>query len=85
MDPFIKLECEGKDYRTKVIEEGGKNPKWNEMLTVSLQNTNGNIRFVCYDEDLAINDLVGEAIVKISSISQGSVKRHSFPLLFKGK
>jgi Ca2+-dependent lipid-binding protein len=68
MDPFIHIECDGKEYRTKVMEEGGKNPKWNEMITVSLGSTNGNIRFVCYDEDLAVNDLVGEASVKLSTI-----------------
>lgn len=55
------------------------------MLTISVQNTNGNVKFSCLDEDLAINDLVGEASVKLSTILQSSVKRHSFPLLYKGK
>ena len=36
MDPFCRLEHRGKKYKTKVIDEGGKNPKWNETFEVPI-------------------------------------------------
>ena len=29
MDPFVQVEYRDKKFRTKVIEEGGKEPVWN--------------------------------------------------------
>jgi Ca2+-dependent lipid-binding protein len=29
MDPFVVIFYQGKEYKTKVLEEGGKNPVWN--------------------------------------------------------
>ena len=28
MDPFVKFELDGKKYKTNIIDEGGKNPRW---------------------------------------------------------
>jgi len=34
-DPFVKIVCAGVTYKTKVIEEGGKNPVWNETFEMT--------------------------------------------------
>jgi Ca2+-dependent lipid-binding protein len=33
-DPFVMIECADYRYKTKVIEEGGKNCTWNEEFTM---------------------------------------------------
>ena len=34
MDPFIQIKYNSKTYRTRVLEEGGKEPKWNEEFEI---------------------------------------------------
>jgi Ca2+-dependent lipid-binding protein len=38
MDPFIQIVYLGKKYRTKTINEGGKNPKWNETIEIPIES-----------------------------------------------
>lgn len=51
MDPFIQIIYLGKKYRTKTLQEGGKNPKWNEIIEIQIESVNDYIKIVCYDED----------------------------------
>lgn len=36
MDPYVQVEHKGKVYKTLTIEEGGKNPRWNETIAIPL-------------------------------------------------
>lgn len=38
MDPFLVIECEGFSYKTKIHENGGMAPKWNQLITLSLRS-----------------------------------------------
>ena len=38
MDPFVELDYEGKKFTTKVIEEGHKNPLWNETFEIPIES-----------------------------------------------
>ena len=60
MDPFVEIEYKNKKYRTKVKEEGGKTPVWNQTLEIPLESLLDTIKFACYDQDSLTNDLIGE-------------------------
>ena len=59
MDPFVEIEYNEKQYKTKVHEDGGKNPEWNESFDIPIQSMSDQVRITCYDEDALSNDLVG--------------------------
>ena len=62
-DPFVKITCSGITYKTKVIEEGGKNPVWNETfeMTKIMEEVNKGekLHIRCFDSDGPIDDHIG--------------------------
>jgi Ca2+-dependent lipid-binding protein len=60
MDPFVEIEYKNKKYRTRVKEEGGKLPVWNQTLEIPLESLLDEIKVCCYDQDSFTNDLIGE-------------------------
>jgi Ca2+-dependent lipid-binding protein len=71
MDPFVVVEVtpEKKEYRTKVLNDAGKNPNWDETIEIplaSLKDTN--LKITCYDEDIMMNDFVGQHIFSASEL-----------------
>jgi len=64
MDPFVKIFFEGKDQKTKVRDDVGKNPVWNEKKTFNVKDKNNDFTFKVMDEDFTSNDLSGEVVVK---------------------
>lgn len=69
MDPFILITYQGGKYRTKAISEGGFQPVWEETFEFPVDSRKEEwIKFQCYDEDIIVDDLVGEARFKIDQI-----------------
>lgn len=61
MDPFLVLRHNKKKYRTGVIEKGGRHPVWNETLTIPNVRLSDEVNIECFDEDLIMDDCVGQA------------------------
>ena len=60
MDPYIQIIYQGKKYRTKTIQEGGKKPVWNQTLFFDIFSlSEDTIKITCFDEDVIVDDLVG--------------------------
>lgn len=66
MDPFIAIKYKGHEYKTRAINDGGKNPKWNETLSIPIDSVDDSITLVCFDDDGSSSDLVGQETFKIS-------------------
>lgn len=70
MDPFVQIvvQPDGKEYRTKVLDDGGKNPKWNEIIEIPITNSPDEVTFkiTCFDEDIMMNDFVGQQVFSAS-------------------
>jgi Ca2+-dependent lipid-binding protein len=60
MDPFIEIVYKGKKYKTTTIQEGGKNPVWNQILEIPIESLSDELTIFCYDEDSVVHDVVGE-------------------------
>ena len=65
MDPFITMKYNGKSYQTRVIEEGGKDPKWNESFEIPIYQNAKSLDIQCMDDDYFINDSIGESSINI--------------------
>lgn len=60
MDPFIQINYGKLKLKTKVLDEAGKKPIWNEDFEIKIEDLEDEITLTCYDEDVAVNDLVGD-------------------------
>ena len=63
MDPFVLISSNGVDYKTKVKDDAGKNPVWNETFEVPIGSMMDSLEIFCYDEDLTNNKLIGETSI----------------------
>lgn len=44
MDPFCKIEVNGKAYKTKVHNGGGKTPKWGDEFEVPIHSLDDEVK-----------------------------------------
>lgn len=70
MDPFVEIEYNEKQYKTKVHEDGGKNPVWNESFDIPIQSMSDYLRITCYDEDALSNDMVATQEFALEKLCQ---------------
>ena len=64
MDPFLIVkDSHGRQFKTKVIDDAGKNPVWNDTLTIPIEGREAaryeSVNITCYDEDLIMDSHVG--------------------------
>ncbi len=59
MDPFVTIEYQGMEFKTKTIGNGGKRPQWNETFEIDVFSLSDDIKISIIDENLFKNDLVG--------------------------
>ena len=88
MDPFVLVEVtpENKEYRTKVLNDAGKNPSWDEILEIpiaSLKDTK--FKITCYDEDIMMNDFVGQHVFSASELLANGATPTWYDLEFENK
>ncbi len=61
MDPFIIMAIGTQKFKTKTLDEAGKNPVWfNEVFDFDVKNIKDELQIQVFDEDPTTNDLVGE-------------------------
>lgn len=67
MDPFCVMKINNIEKKTKVLDDAGKVPKWEESF--EFQAKIGDIlSFIVYDEDKIGNDLVGQGSFSITEL-----------------
>ncbi|TNV81761.1 hypothetical protein FGO68_gene14942 [Halteria grandinella] len=88
MDPFIRIIHKGNRYQTKVHDEAGKNPEWNETFNINLENFDDPFQLTCYDEDVLSDDFIGEASFRANQLcgeQANAIKREWHALVYKGQ
>ena len=88
MDPFVMVEVtpEKKEYRTKVLHDAGKNPIWDDIIEIpiaSLKDTN--LKITCYDEDIMMNDFVGQHVFSAADLLKNGMTPTWYDLEFENK
>ena len=76
MDPFVMVEVlpDKKEYRTKVLDDAGKNPKWDQIIEIPIVSVQDTVfKITCYDEDIMMNDFVGQHIFSASELLNNGV------------
>lgn len=68
MDPFIIMKYGKTKYKTKVLEEAGVNPVWNQEFLIPIESEQDTLNIFCYDEDFIIDDFIGLSTIKFQEI-----------------
>jgi len=85
IDPYVKMRTYGlpedsKKYRSKVIQNNGFNPHWDEKVSFSFSRADlAQLHFEVWDQDkLSKDDLIGFASIPVSSLKPGYRSVHLF-------
>ena len=86
MDPFCEFRYGQQIHKSSVHQEGGKTPKWNDVLKFNRTNDTV-INVKVQDEDITSNDLVGDGILNLGHAfsSAGTQVNETVQLTNKGK
>jgi Ca2+-dependent lipid-binding protein len=68
MDPFVEIKYLNNKYRTRVHDDGGKNPMWNETLEIPIESIKDELALSCLDQDAFSADLIGETTIPLKSL-----------------
>eukprot|EP00347_Sterkiella_histriomuscorum_P014805 403359458 len=86
MDPYVVLEFQGHQFRTKILNHAGKHPIWNESFTIHVNSMNDEIRLIVMDKDFGKpDDVVGSTNIKVSSLCFNNGSQDWFILDYKQK
>ena len=63
-DPFVelKLKAQGWSWKSKVVQEGGKTPAWNETVSIDVNSLQDKLVLKVWDSDLdgCSKELIGK-------------------------
>lgn len=65
MDPYVKINFNGKKYKTHTKDEAGKNPKWRFKMELFISDVQDKITFKVMDQDMFTSDTVGKVTCSI--------------------
>lgn len=86
MDPYVVCNTRMQRIRTKTTQDQGKTPKWhNEFFEVDVKYIGDDMKMEVFDEDPCDSDLVGECVIKLSSLAINGGLDEWFEIQFKGK
>lgn len=66
-DPYVKITYMGTPYKTRVHQNGGKNPVWNQTFEFRIGSINDEILVEVKDEDVVGAKMIGKATIKGSA------------------
>jgi Ca2+-dependent lipid-binding protein len=83
-DPYVKLELEKQIAKSKVINNGGVQPKFNNeelLLYVGHDDWMKDIKLSVWDSDMISDDLIGQSTVPLLEfMAQGGYKKKENPI-----
>lgn len=85
MSPYVTLSFNGKKYKTKVHNSGGKSPVWGDEFTLEITNATEELVLRTWDQDLTTSDAVGFVKIKISSLIFNEGVDDWFTIMFENQ
>lgn len=80
-DPYVKVTVGNRQFKTKVHDNGGTTPYWNEKFVFQVRDPQLNqVHLEVKDKDLASSKFIGECRIPISMFSHGQVVDQWFAL-----
>ncbi len=84
-DPYVKISYLGSEQRTRIHENAGKAPVWNQTFNFQIASVADDFKFEVKDNDTFGATLIGAATIKASSFCINNGVRDWFTFEFKGR
>ena len=85
MDPYVIIKVDGKELRTKTMDNAGKTPVWNQDFDINLPDKKRDVTFQVWDVGTISDEIIGEATLKLESILTQSRDVKEIDIKHKGK
>ena len=85
MDPYVVINNRMEKFRTKTQDGAGKNPYWNEVVTLDVKYIGDDMQIWVKDEEVCTDELIGEATVKLSALCVEGGIDDWWTITFEGK
>ena len=85
MDPYVVIQVREQEFKTKVKQEAGKEPKWNESFNIDVKYIGDDMTVKVMDDDIGKDDSIGVAKIKLSSFCVNGGFDEWYEISFKGK
>ena len=87
-DPYIRLHLYDQfwDWKSKIVESGGKTPTWNETVEIPIKNQDQNLTIKVMDDDLGdAKEMVCSAAILVRTLCVKGGFQEDIQLEFQGK
>lgn len=84
-DPYVKITYLGTPYKTRVHNDGGKRPVWNQAFDFQIGSISDEIHLEVKDDDVIGAEMIGQATIKASSLCINNGVRDWFTVEYKNK
>jgi hypothetical protein len=71
-DPYCKLNVGSETFKTKVHDNGGVNPVWEQAFTFNLDGKEEFLHIMINDKDVLTDDCIGRADIALVSLAETS-------------
>ena len=85
MDPYVIIKVDGKELRTKTIDDGGKTPVWNQDFDINLPDKKRDVIFQVYDAGALADTIIGEANMPLKSVLMQKREPKEIEIKHEGK
>ena len=86
MDPYCKMRYREQLWKSEVLKNGGKNPKWfQQCFEVDVKYEGDDLEFEIWDSEMIKDDFVGEGREKITSFCINGGSDEWYDIQYKGK
>ena len=85
MDPYCIIKCREQTFKTKVKQNAGKKPYWDEYFDIEVKYVGDDLTITVLDEDLTSSDLVAETTIKLTALCHNQGIDDWFGVQYKGK
>ena len=85
MDPYVVISQRMEKFRTKTQDGAGKNPVWDEIVTLDVKYIGDDLTIWVKDEEICEDELIGETTCKLSSLCVEGGIDDWWQLTYKGK
>jgi len=71
-DPYLILIHGNEAFQTTTCEDGGKNPKWDDVITFQFREGE-DVQIKCFDSDPNKDEIIGEGVLSLKSYKDAKV------------
>ncbi len=87
MDPYVKFTSREQEWKSPVVHNGGKNPKWHHENTWDIQvhYLGDELEFHVWDDEIGRDESIGKGATKLSALAVHGGFDEWFEIQHKGE